>query len=57
MRLLAGMGIFKEVGHDTFAPTALAGVFASGSLFSEGVVHMYVNFALTVSIIWLRLKH
>ena len=53
MRLLSGMGIFKEVGHDAFAPTALAGIYVSGSPLTEAVVHMYVNLVVALSIVWL----
>lgn len=43
MRLLAGMGIFKEVGHDAFAPTPLAAIYVTGSPFTEAVIHMYLT--------------
>ena len=56
MRLLSGMGIFEEVGHDTFAPTALAGMYVSGSPVTEAVVHMCVTLVVTVSIVWLNLN-
>ena len=43
MKVLAGMGIFKEVGHDTFAPTPLAGAYVTGPPLIAAVVHMYVD--------------
>ena len=42
MRVLAGMGIFKEVRHDTFAPTPLAGAYVTGSPLANGVIHVFV---------------
>ena len=43
MRILAGMGLFKEVGHDAFAPTPLSGAYVTGSPLTEAVVHLYVS--------------
>lgn len=56
MRLLSGMGIFKEVEQDTFTPTALAGIYVSGSPLTEAVVHMYVPLIVAVLIVWLSLN-
>ena len=53
MRLLTGMGLFTEVGHDAFVPTPLAGIYVSGSPLTEAVVHMCVNLIVAVSIVWL----
>ena len=43
MRILAAMGIFKEVHQDTYLPTTLAGMYVTGSPFTAGVIHMSVN--------------
>ena len=46
MRVLAAMGIFKEVEHDTFAPTPLADAYVTGSPLAVGVIHLFVDVAL-----------
>ena len=56
MRLLAGMGVFKEVGHDAFAPTPLAALYITGSPLIEAVVHMYVDLVINSSVISLMLS-
>ena len=43
MSVLAGMGIVKEVGHDTFAPTPLAGAYVTGSPLADAVIHVFVD--------------
>lgn len=43
MRVLAGMGIFKEVGHDAFVSMPLVGAYVTGSPLTAGVVHMCVD--------------
>ena len=38
--MLAGMGIFEEVGHNTLTPTPLAGAYVTGSPLADGVIHV-----------------
>ncbi len=40
MRLLAGMGIFKEVAKDLFQPTDLSKAYVSRSPLSAGIIHV-----------------
>ena len=42
MRMLAAMGIFKEVAKDSFHPTALSNAYVSSSPLSAGIIHVYV---------------
>lgn len=46
MRVLAGMGIYKEVGHNTFAPTPLARTYVTGSLLADGGIDVFVGMSL-----------
>lgn len=43
MRILAAIGVFKELSKDTFAPTKLSSVYVTGSPFREFIVHAYVT--------------
>lgn len=47
MRLLVGMGIFKEVGYGTFASTPLSHLYVSASPLTQGIIHMCVNHKMT----------
>lgn len=40
MRLLVGMGLFKELGEGVYSSTNLAGAYVSGSIGAAGVIHM-----------------
>jgi hypothetical protein len=51
MRLLVGMGIFKEVAHGSFVSTPLASVYASPSPLPSAVVHMFVALSPTFIIV------
>lgn len=42
MRMLVGMGIFKEVAKGSFSSTKHAGDYVTGSPVAAGVVHMFV---------------
>lgn len=42
MRLLVGIGIFKEVGKGLFASTNLANAFVTGSTPTAGLLHLFV---------------
>lgn len=41
MRLLAGMGIFKETARDTFASTPLASAYVKDSPMAAAIIHVY----------------
>ena len=43
MRMLVGMGVFKEVGKDTFMSTPLAATYVTGSPLTDAVTHMFVD--------------
>ena len=43
IRVLAGMGIFKEVGHELFVPAPLAGEYLTGSPLTAGVIYVCVD--------------
>lgn len=43
MRILAGMGIFREVGLDTFLSSAHTDAYITDSPFAAGAVHMFVD--------------
>lgn len=43
MRLLVGMGLFKELGEGVYSSTNLAGAYVSGSIGAAGVIHMFVS--------------
>src|SRR5258706_168577 len=43
MRFLVGMGIFNEVGQDTFTSTPIASAYVTASPMAQGVIHMCVN--------------
>jgi hypothetical protein len=47
MRLLAGIGVFKEVSPGLFTPTPLAEAYVTGSPFREAFMHLYVERAAT----------
>ena len=40
--MLAGMGLFKEIGQNTFTSTPTASVYVTGSPLREAVIHMFV---------------
>jgi hypothetical protein len=42
MRMLVAMGIFEEVGHETYLAKPAAKVRVTGSSFREAVIHMCV---------------
>ena len=42
MRMLVGMGIFEEVGHQTYLAKPVANIWTIGSALREAVIHMCV---------------
>ena len=42
MRVLAGMGLFKEIAQDTFTATSLASAYVTDSPLARAVEHLYV---------------
>jgi len=42
MRMLVAMGIFEEVGHQTYLTKPVANIWTIGSPLREAVIHMCV---------------
>lgn len=43
MRLLVGMGVFKEQGKGLYSSTNLAGAYVTGSTLAAGLTHVFVS--------------
>ena len=48
MRVLVGMGLFKEISRSGFAATSLASAYVTVSPLADAVVHLYGNHIILI---------